>query len=466
MISNAGAAQRAARVIYPELPDPLTPDDLHRLFSPSYDERKWASTVARTPASQVALLVQLKIFQTIGRFRRVTDIPAIVFDHVARQLGVEFGPAFVHPDRTLYRHRPAVLKRLGVTAWGAVAREIAQSTMIKTAKARTDPADIINAAVDALIRHRFELPALIALRRLAGTAHSKVNAAQWGAVCARLDEAKQSALEALLVVDPTTQKSPFADLCRAPGRASRKNLKALIDRHQWLEELPDPTAALQSVADSKVLQWANEASRLNALELREYVTPRRQTLLLAMIRHARGQVLDDLTQMLLRLVRKVEWKSEQRLEHWYADRQAETDSLIRAFHNSLIVHGSDDKPAEKVQRLEALFAACGGRDQLTQTCAEHLRHEKQNWRPFARVALEPFRSALLRVASILPLQATATTRDLLSFIGAVSDEEPPYSDYYRIGGVAPDALPREWRSLVHDDPDDGQAFNRRQLGKL
>jgi hypothetical protein len=59
----------------------------------------------------------------------------------------------------------------------------------------------------------------------------------------------------------------------------------------------------------KVLQWANEARRLNALELREYVTPRRQTLLLAMIRHARGQVLDDLTQMLLRLVRKVEWKA-------------------------------------------------------------------------------------------------------------------------------------------------------------
>jgi hypothetical protein len=77
--------------------------------------------------------------------------------------------------------------------------------MIMAAKARTDPADIITAAVDTLIRYRCELPALIALRRLAGTAHSKVNAAQWGAVCGHLDEAKQSALEALLVVDPTTQ---------------------------------------------------------------------------------------------------------------------------------------------------------------------------------------------------------------------------------------------------------------------
>jgi hypothetical protein len=54
MVSNAGAAQRAARVIYPELPDPLTPDDLHRLFSPSYDERKWAPTVARPGRALIA----------------------------------------------------------------------------------------------------------------------------------------------------------------------------------------------------------------------------------------------------------------------------------------------------------------------------------------------------------------------------------------------------------------------------
>jgi hypothetical protein len=61
------------------------------------------------------------------------------------------------------------------------------------------------------------------------------------------------------------------------------------------------------------------------------------------------------------------------------------------------------------------------------------------------------------------LQATATTRDLLSFIGAVSDEEPPYCDYYRIDAVGPEALPRDWRSLVLDDPNDARAFNRRQL---
>ena len=453
----------AARVIYPELPDPLTPGDLQQLFSPSFDERQWVPTVARTAASQVALLVQLKIFQTIGRFRRAADVPPAVIEHVARRLGVESGSTLIFPDRTLYRHRPAILKRLGVVSWGAEARELAQATMRKTAQARTDPVDIINSAIDALIRHGFELPALDTLRRLAGTAHSKVNAAQWSEVCDSLPFEQRVALETMLVVDPKTQKSPFANLCTAPGRASRRNLNALIDRYQWLQQLPDPTTALQSIADSKILQWSNEARRLNALELREYITPRRYTLLMAVIHDARGQVLDDLTQMLLRLVRKIEWKSDQRLAQWYQTRRSKTDVLIRAFHDSLIVHGAKLDAGEKVSQVDTVFAAQGGREALAQSCEEHLRHERQNWRPFARAVFVPLRSALLRLVGILPLQGTVTAAGMLSLVRSLTNEASPHSDYQTIDGVASNTLPREWHDLVHDHADDKQAFNRRQL---
>src|SRR5665647_90496 len=355
-----------ARVIYPGLPDPLTQGDLQQLFSPSFDERKWTPSVARTPASQVALLVHLKIFQTIGRFLPAADIPRAAIEYVAHRMGGESGSTLIFPDRTLYRHRPAVLKPLEVVSWGAEARALAQATMQKTAQARTDPADIINSAIDVLIRHDFELPPLATLRRLAGTSHSNINAAQWAEVCGRLSSAQQAVLETLLVVDPKTQKSPFANLCATPGSPSRKNLNALIDRYQWLEQLPNPTTALQSIADSKILQWANEARRLNALELREYITPRRHTLLMAVIHDARGQVLDELTQMLLRLTRKVEWKSELRLAEWYQNRRIKTDALIRAFHDSLLVHGLEADPVQKVARVESVFTAQGGREALAQ----------------------------------------------------------------------------------------------------
>jgi TnpA family transposase len=459
---DLGARRTTTRLLYPKLAQRLSAADLHRIFYPTHKERQWAQTVARSPSSQVALLVQLKIFQAVGRFLPMKDVPALGIEYVAQKLATECEPRVVYARATLYRHQAAVLEYLGVTSWGDQARELAESTMTKVAKVRTDPADLINAAVDTLVRHRFELPALIALRRLAGTVHGAVNKAQWREVCAHLTAKQGSALEALLKVGSEAQESPFAQLCRPSGRASRKNLKALIERHQWLQNLPDPTSALQALADSKVLQWANEAKRLKAPELRRYVKPRRHALLLAVIRQARGQVLDDLTQMLLKLVGKIEAKSVDRLQEWYANRHYQTDQLIRAFHESLIVHDSADEPARKVGRLEAVFAMHGGREKLKDSCAQHLRHENQNWRPFALPVFERLRSTLLVVAATLPLHATATTRDLLGFAMAVCDGEPPYSDYYVLN-EDPNVLPREWHRLVLDDPDNTQAFNRRQL---
>ena len=231
--------------------------------------------------------------------------------------------------------------------------------MRELAETRTDPADLINAAVDSLIRNRYELPALMTLRRLAGTVHNAVNTGQWKQIITHLSEAQRAALENLLAVNADTHQSSFADLCRSPGRASRKNLTLLISRYQWLLQLPNPSASLACVATSKILQWANEARRLKAKELREYVVARRHALLLAVIYQARGQVLDDLTQMLLRLARKIERKSHERLTEFYESRRNETDTLIRAFRDVLIVFGDDTVPALKVAHLDQILAAAG-----------------------------------------------------------------------------------------------------------
>jgi TnpA family transposase len=103
------------------------------------------------------------------------------------------------------------------------------------------------------------------------------------------------------------------------------------------------------------------------------------------------------------------------------------------------------------------------REVLAQSCEEHLRYERQNWRIFARTVFVPLRSALLRLVGILPLQGTATAAGLLSLVRSLTNEELPRSDYQTIDGVAPNTLPREWHDLVHDHADDKQAFNRRQL---
>src|SRR5262249_11096616 len=109
-------------------------------------------------------------------------------------------------------------------------------------------------AVDALARHQFELPSLDALGRLAASGHAKVNAAQWQRGGDSVSKEQRSVLEALLRMDPRSQESSFAQVCRAP--ATRKNLQALLDRHRSLQTLPDPTPALQGVPCAKVLQFS------------------------------------------------------------------------------------------------------------------------------------------------------------------------------------------------------------------
>jgi len=119
-------------------------------------------------------------------------------------------------------------------------------------------------------------------------------------------------------------------------------------------------------------------------------------------------------------------------------------------------------PVQMVTNVETLLVAHGGRESLAQGCEEHLRHERQNWRPFARAVFVPVRSVLLRLVETLPLQGTTAAQGLLHLVESLTSEAS-HSDHLTIAGAATNTLPREWHDLVHDHASDKLAFNRRQL---
>jgi hypothetical protein len=144
------------------------------------------------------LLTQLKLFQILGRFVSFPHIPTSVVNVTC--LGCPDAGALHYSKNTFYRHQVAVRNKLGVAPWGPQARQLAESTVATIAESRTDPAELINAAVNALIKEHFELPAIDTLRRVAGTAHRSVNSAQWRGIYDSLSEEQIQALDALLDV--------------------------------------------------------------------------------------------------------------------------------------------------------------------------------------------------------------------------------------------------------------------------
>src|SRR5665213_3334767 len=346
---NGCHTSRPSRTMRPccrGMPEPL--HDPHQI-RPSRS-RTWA--LERLP--------HLKVFQHVGRFLPVRDLPPAAIAHVAKQIYLDTPQEFGYDRRTLYRHHKAIREYLGITPWGAEARKIASKAIAAAAEARLDPADLINAAIDALVRERCELPLLTTIETMAGTAHRIINAAQWNQVYARLSAQDIHDLNALLMVNESTQESPFAVMCRGAGKPTRENLKGLTIHYRWLETLVDPVTLLSPISEAKVTQWANEARRLKARELREYVPPRRYALLLAALRAARGRLLDDLTTMLIKFSAKIVWRSEQHLEDTRIERGDQSATLIATLAEMLKVIAGKCRPTDKLAKLEAIVAGNGG----------------------------------------------------------------------------------------------------------
>ena len=128
--------------------------------------------------------------------------------------------------------------RLGTVFDGTQARAIAQKAIRAAAETKDNPADLINVALDELVREGCELPAFSTLDRMAGAIRTEVNNTYFTGIRLQMeqDEDGVERLLGLLDVDPRTGRSVFARL-REPAPAPR--LTKFREHLKWLGELDE-----------------------------------------------------------------------------------------------------------------------------------------------------------------------------------------------------------------------------------
>jgi hypothetical protein len=273
-------------------------------------------------------LCLLKSYPHLGRFPRPRDIPASVVEFLATHAGLPVSSLEHYPKRTLLRHQIEIRQYLGVNAWNEAAAAVATETMQRLVGGRAHFSDLINGAIEALIAARFELPALSTLRRLAGHVHANSLNAWLAKVNERLTDPMRAGLEKLLTVPEGATESAFAELCRPAKRASRDHLDEAIDQLNRVIDLALPKDVLAEVPVSRIEAWAEEARRLTATELREYVQPRRHALLICLLSQIRASRLDDLVTMLIRFIGRIEAKARGDLNAWHRERRMNLSELV------------------------------------------------------------------------------------------------------------------------------------------
>jgi hypothetical protein len=228
-------------------------------------------------------------------------VPDPVRRYLAKQIGVDPPPELgAHRRQARHRYQGAIRSFLGVHSFSEGGRGVAAETMREAAFTRSDPADLINVAIEELVRARYELPAFSTLDRLAARVRRKVHEALYARITARLTGEERGRFDALLEVRPGESVTDFTRMKESPGRATLTRMRRWTGRLGWLTGILDTAPLLEGIAYTKVRQFAAEAAALEVGDMKDIRREgKRYTLLISLLHETCVQTRDELAEMFL-----------------------------------------------------------------------------------------------------------------------------------------------------------------------
>jgi hypothetical protein len=238
----------------------------------------------KTGATRLGFAVLLKFFQREGRFPAFkNEVPSVVIAFVAAQVGVD-PSAYLHYDwqgRTLEYHRALIRKALGFRESILEDAEHLQHWMIGEALPQEHQEERLREqAYQWFRRQHLEAPAPKRLTRYLRSAAHTFEQQFYEATLARLPQATQAALEALVQAEParsdegrdreqaepeapsskTSAASTLQQIRQDPGRVGLATMLEELTKLRHLRELQLPDDLFPGVARAVLAVYRNRAS--------------------------------------------------------------------------------------------------------------------------------------------------------------------------------------------------------------
>lgn len=326
------------RTAYPRLPPTVSARDLAEVFTPTADELVWAQ--AKTNLSSTGWRCWCCWCVTSGwgisRGWRLAAVPVEVVEHVRRTAGLRASVESRHDsDRTLWRHREWIRKRVGVVYEPARVRAVVEAAMREALLGKDNPADVINVALEVLVKNGCELPGYSTLDEMAAALRAQVNGGFYRLVANRLDAAERARVLGLLVVDPLSRQSALPRLTQPAPKATVRRLKAHLGLLRWLDELGPTEVWLEGVPPGKIAHFAGEAAVADAAELADVGEQKRLTLLVCLVHTARIRARDEVVAMFCKRMATITKKARDKLEELREAHRTESERLLGVFGDVL-----------------------------------------------------------------------------------------------------------------------------------
>jgi TnpA family transposase len=452
------------RTAYPRFKPSLTATELHALYCPTDDERAFIATHARGEAQQLTLLTLLKYQQHLGYLPALADVPEHIRTYLCQQLHLlPLMYTHVEAEKTLYRYRQLIRTCLDIKPYGDGGQGGVETAVQHAASTMSDPADLINLAVEHLIQQRFELPAFSALDRLVMHIRYGVHQDLYTRITASLGAAERERLEALLHV--RDRRTDFTRIKETPRQATLKHLRQWTARLTWLESILPTRPFLTEIAHTKIQQFAAEAAALDVGDMRDISDQsRRHSLLMCFLYQAQVHTRDELVGMLLKRVRRTTTAAKKRLKE-LQDHHRELEEQMLAVLADVIeetIHTPPEDHTALGQGVRTILKDSGGAEALRERYEHVSAYHNDNYRPLIWGFYSPYRAELFRLSHVLTFRSATHDQSLIEALHFIQRFQNARRDHLPYE-ISLDFASVRWQALVRTRRNMETVLNRRQL---
>jgi TnpA family transposase len=402
------------RTAYPRFRRVVTAQEFDAL-GPVAEEIAWARERCRSEEHVFGLLLGLKCFQRLGYFPRHEQLPAGVIERVRACLGSVEGPPPDLARRTVAWQRELIRDRVGVVLDPERARALAEQAIRDEAEVKNHPPDLINVALEVLVREGLELPGFSTLDEIAARVRAEVNLGMFARILARMTQPEVLRVNRLLEV--VGGESQFDLLKRAAGKASWSQFREQVAHLRWVASLGGSAGWLEGIAESKIADFAGEAQAADAAVMRDVSQPKRTALLACLIHVAQTRARDELGDMFCKRMAVITKRARGELEQLRDEGRAISERLIENYRE--LLRRLDPRGAGELDATVALRWAresveqAGGFESELSDVQRVAAHHANNYLPLVHGQIGKDRSTMFQFARTVQLEATSEDRSLL-----------------------------------------------------
>ena len=431
---------------YPMLPAELGETELATVFTPSPAEIRFVADQYRQAPTRALILVQLKLYQRLGYCPPVSGVPTAIVHHVCSVLRIRplLRSVLARYDRSgsKSRHQKLLRDFIGIRTTDAQTHAWLADVAAHAARIKTELPDIINVLIEELIRHRYELPPLAALTRIAAHARSQVNETIYRTIVEALGPDLIVRIDALF--DNRGGRTGWDQVKREPKRPAPREIAGFLKHIEALRVLADGMPVAPEILTApKCTQLVTEARALDVQEMRSLKPTKRYALAVLFILAQLQKALDDVAEIFIKTVRNLEHTAELRLQQYQLAHADQLEALVGQFRDVLGVLQDDTLPAEA--RVAKMRAALGGDpDGVLTRCNEHIAYAGNHTFPFMLRPYRNLRALLFQCLDLLSLRASSQDDALLRALDWMRSYRTSHREYLMLSDRDAANLPLGW----------------------